>query len=78
LEIRLDDYRLPKKKNEREQLARQIGLDGHYLLDQVWRLKIFWLFKQLLESEEQPLSILTKYSVKSPNLLLAHPYCEKS
>jgi transposase len=35
---RFDDYRLPKKKNEREQLARQIGLDGHYLLDQVWRL----------------------------------------
>jgi transposase len=35
---RFDDYRLPKKKNEREQLARQIGLDGNYLLDQVWRI----------------------------------------
>ncbi len=35
---RFDDYRLPKKKNEREQMAWQIGLDGHYLLDQVWRI----------------------------------------
>ncbi len=34
-----DDYRLPKKKNEREQLAQQIGLDGHYLLAQVWQIK---------------------------------------
>jgi transposase len=35
---RFDNYRLPKKKNEREQMAWQIGLDGHYLLDQVWRI----------------------------------------
>ncbi len=36
---RFDDYRLPKKKNEREQMAQQIGLDGHNLLDQVWGIK---------------------------------------
>jgi hypothetical protein len=35
---RFDNYRLPKKKNEREQMAWQIGLDGHYLLDQIWRI----------------------------------------
>jgi transposase len=33
---RFDDYRLPKKKNEREQMAIQIGLDGHHLLHQIW------------------------------------------
>jgi transposase len=33
---RFDDYRLPKKKNEREEMARQIGLDGYYLLQQIW------------------------------------------
>ncbi len=34
---RFDNYRLPKNKKERQQMAQQIGLDGHYLLDQVWR-----------------------------------------
>jgi transposase len=29
---RFDNYRLPKKQNEREEMARQIGLDGYYLL----------------------------------------------
>lgn len=33
---RFDDYRLPKKKNEREQMALQIGIDGHHLLHQIW------------------------------------------
>lgn len=33
---RFDDYRLPKKKNEREQMAIQIGIDGHHLLHQIW------------------------------------------
>ncbi|NEP15228.1 MAG: IS1182 family transposase [Symploca sp. SIO2C1] len=33
---RVDDYRLPKKKNEREQMAHKIGLDGHHLLKEVW------------------------------------------
>lgn len=28
---RFDDYRLPKKKNEREQMAQQIGLDGYFI-----------------------------------------------
>ncbi len=36
---RFDNYRLPKKKNEREQMAQQIGLDGHNLLDLVWGIK---------------------------------------
>ena len=33
---RFDNYRLQKKKNEREEMARQIGLDGYYLLQQIW------------------------------------------
>lgn len=33
---RFDDYRLPKKKTEREQMALSIGSDGHYLLHQLW------------------------------------------
>lgn len=33
---RFDNYRLPKKKTERELLAKQIGLDGHKLLEQLW------------------------------------------
>jgi transposase len=33
---RFDNYRLPKKQNEREEMARQIGLDGYYLLQQIW------------------------------------------
>jgi transposase len=32
-ERRLDEYRLPKEENARRQLAIQIGLDGHLLLD---------------------------------------------
>ncbi|NET54711.1 MAG: IS1182 family transposase [Symploca sp. SIO2E6] len=33
---RVDNYRLPKNKKEREQMAAKIGLDGHYLLNEVW------------------------------------------
>jgi transposase len=33
---RFDNYRLPKNKNEREELAIQIGFDGHYLLHKIW------------------------------------------
>jgi transposase len=33
---RFDDYRLPKKKTEREQMALLIGRDGHYLMEQLW------------------------------------------
>ena len=33
---RFDDYRLPKKKTEREQMALSIGSDGHHLLHQLW------------------------------------------
>ncbi|NET61823.1 MAG: hypothetical protein F6K47_38610 [Symploca sp. SIO2E6] len=33
---RIDNYRLPKTTKEREQMAHQIGLDRHYLLNAVW------------------------------------------
>ncbi|MCP6762474.1 MAG: IS1182 family transposase [Fischerella sp. CENA71] len=33
---RFDNYRLPKNKKEREELALKIGFDGHYLLHQIW------------------------------------------
>ncbi|MBU7587267.1 MAG: transposase, partial [Nostoc sp. TH1S01] len=33
---RFDNYRLPKNKNERLELALKIGFDGHYLLHQIW------------------------------------------
>lgn len=33
---RFDNYRLPKNKNEREELALKIGFDGHYILHQIW------------------------------------------
>jgi transposase len=39
---RFDDYRLPKKKTEREQMALSIGNDGHHLMEQLW-----WGGKQL-------------------------------
>ena len=32
---RLENYRLPKKKEEREKLGEQIGIDGNYLLDKI-------------------------------------------
>ncbi len=32
---RFDDYRLPKKKTEREQMALLMGRDGHYLMEQL-------------------------------------------
>ena len=35
---RIDEYRLPKKDNERQVLAEQIGRDGQYLLEQLDRL----------------------------------------
>lgn len=33
---RFDNYRLPKSKSEREELALKIGFDGHYLLQKIW------------------------------------------
>ncbi|OUL36096.1 DDE transposase [Nostoc sp. T09] len=33
---RFDNYRLPKNKNDREELALKIGFDGHYLLQHIW------------------------------------------
>ena len=33
---RIDDYRLPKKKTERYEMALLIGSDGHYLLHKIW------------------------------------------
>jgi Transposase DDE domain len=33
---RFDNYRLPKNKSEREQLALLIGFNGHYLLQKIW------------------------------------------
>jgi transposase len=49
---RFDNYRLPKNKNEREQLALLIGFNGHYLLQRIWsdsnttRLSLFRYEKQ--------------------------------
>lgn len=45
---RFDNYRLPKNKGEREQLALLIGFNGHYLLQKIWfdsdkRLKLIEL-----------------------------------
>ncbi len=34
---RLEAYRLPQKKGQREQLAIRIGLDGHQLLEVIWK-----------------------------------------
>ena len=41
---RLEAYRLPQDKHSREQLATQIGLDGHQLLEAIWQeTKVPWL-----------------------------------
>src|SRR5919205_3731135 len=34
--LRADQMRLPKEASKREALARQVGLDGYQLLEEVW------------------------------------------
>ncbi len=41
---RLEAYRLPQDKHSREELATQIGQDGHQLLEAIWQeTKVPWL-----------------------------------
>lgn len=48
---RLEAYRLPQKKGQREQLAIRIGFDGHQLLEAIWKeTGALWLRK--IESVE--------------------------
>ena len=70
---RFDDYRLPKKKNEREQLAWQIGLDGHYLLDQVWRLNEELEVRQLWSVEVLRRVWVQQYTFINEQLVWRNP-----
>ena len=70
---RFDDYRLPKKKSEREQLAWQIGLDGHYLLDQVWRINEELEVRHLWSVEVLRRVWVQQYTFINEQLVWRHP-----
>jgi transposase len=65
--LRFEQYRLPKSKAERERLRLKIGIDGHHLLEALYRdsslnwlleipsvetLRIVWLQQYYIQSEQ--------------------------
>ncbi len=87
-EFKIQDNRLPKNKNERNQLAVEMGADGFYLLNQIYSeftpswlgqieaveiLRQVWL-QQFYLDPHQNIELRTQKNCPPPAILINSPY----